>query len=128
EAGVESKDYRSVSADRLGSLDANGRILQPIRCDVPARRPAVSLDEVCGPRRASRIKRRAVSLVGEPRVNHAVERDAVPGQLAVRFDKVPKARARLGVGGPRLHSAAGASGREDRYSEYAQLGHGSPPA
>ena len=68
-----------------------------------------------------------MSLVGEPRVNHAVERDAVPGQLAVRFDKVPKARARLGVGGPRLHSAAGASGREDRCSEYAELGDGRPP-
>ena len=60
-----------------------------------------------------------VSLVGEARVDHAVERDAVPGQLTIRFDKVPKACARLGVGGPRLHSAAGASGREDRCSEYA---------
>jgi hypothetical protein len=69
-----------------------------------------------------------VSLVSEPRVDRTVERDAVPGQLAVRFDEVPKARARLGVGGPRLYSAAGASGREDRYSEYAELRHGSPPA
>jgi hypothetical protein len=39
-----------------------------------------------------------VSLVGEARVDRAVERDAVPGQLAVRFDEVPKARARLGRG------------------------------
>ena len=53
---------------------------------------------------------------------------AVPGQLAVRFDEVPKARARLGVGGPRLHSAAGASGREDRCSKNAELRDGSPPA
>src|SRR5262249_2119738 len=119
---------RGVSADRLSSLDADERILQPIRCKIPARRPAVSLDDVSGPWRAARIKRRAVSLVGEPRVDHAVERDAVPGQLAVRFDEVPKAGARLGVGGPRLHSAARASGREDRYSEYTELRHGSPPA
>jgi len=68
-----------------------------------------------------------VSLVGEPRVNHAVERDAVPGQLAVRFNKVPKASARLGRGVGGRHSAAGASGREDRCSEYAELGDGRPP-
>ena len=68
-----------------------------------------------------------MSLVGEPRVNHAVERDAVPGQLAVRFNKVPKASARLGRGVGGRHSAAGASGREDRCSEYAELGDGRPP-
>src|SRR5262245_13051977 len=50
------------------------------------------------------------------------------GQLAVRFDKVPKAGARLGRGVGGLHSAAGASGREDRCSKNAELRHGSPPA
>src|SRR5262249_1293326 len=70
----------------------------------------------------------AVSLVGEACVDRTVERDAVPRQLAVRFDEVPKAGARLGVGGPRLHSAARASGREDRCSNNAELCHGSPPA
>src|SRR6266446_9494120 len=53
----------------------------------------------------------------------------VPGELAVRFNKVPKAHARLGRGscrgrrglgrdgvrGPRLHIAPGASDRENRY-------------
>src|SRR5262249_29559176 len=73
-------------------------------------------------------KRRAVTLPAEPSVNRAVERDAVPGQLAVRFDKVPKAGARLGRGVGGLHSAAGASGREDRCSKNAELRHGSPPA
>ena len=68
-----------------------------------------------------------MSLVSEPRVDRTVERDAVPGQLAVRCDKVSKAGARLGrVGGPRLHSAAGASGREDRCSKNAEFRHGSP--
>ena len=67
-----------------------------------------------------------MSLVGEARVDRTVERDAVPGQLAVRCDEVPKARARLGVGSPRLHSAAGASGREDRCSKNAEFRHGSP--
>ena len=138
---------------QVGFLDANERILQPVRCNVPPRRrPAISLDDVCGPRRASRIKRRAVSLVGEARVNRAVDRDAVPGQLAVRLDKVPNAGARLGrggrrgrrslgrrslgrrslgrdvVSGPRLRSAQRATGCEDHCCENAELRHASPHA
>src|SRR5262249_49855715 len=73
------------------------------------------------------IKRRAVSLVGEARVDRTVEHDAVPCQLAVRFDKVPKARARLGVGGPRLPSPAGATGRGVGTSEFAGLVNATPP-
>jgi len=75
-----------------------------------------------------------VSLVGEPCVNHAVERDAPPGQLAVRFDEIPSARTCLGpgsgaVGGPRFQRAADASGGKDRCSNNAELlRYGSPPA
>ena len=83
-----------------------------------------------------------MALPADARVNRAVDRDAVPGELAVRVNKVPSAGARLGsgsrrgrrsvgrdgVGGPRLHRAQDAGGGEDRCSKNAELCNGSPPA
>src|SRR6202040_4116109 len=82
-----------------------------------------------------RIKRRAVGLVGAPHVDDAVDRDALPGQVAVRGNKVPKVGARLGlgsrrrgaVGGPRLCAAHRAGGCEDRGSNNAEPSNASLP-
>src|SRR6266536_1236075 len=148
--GIAAAAGYSLPADRREGVGTAHRIVfedavvrQRVLCNVPPRRrPAISLNDVCGPRRASRIKRRAVTLPAEPRVNRAVDRDAVPGQLAVRLDEVPNAGARLGrggrrgrrslargvVGGPRLHPTRGASRCENRCNKNAELRHGSPPA
>src|SRR5258705_6948819 len=82
-----------------------------------------------------------MALPAEPRGNRAVDRDALPGQWAVRGNKAPTIGARLGrgsrrcrgspgrddVGGPRLHSPEGASAREDHCSKKAELLHASLP-
>ena len=87
------------------------------------------------------VPRRAVALPAEPRVNRAVDRDALPSQLAVRGNKAPTVGARLGrgsrrcrgssgrddVGGPRLHSAGGATGCDDHCSKKCRALHCEPP-
>jgi hypothetical protein len=65
-----------------------------IRCRFPGpqlRRPAIELADFVGDARG-RYPRRQTPTVG----NRAVDRDALPGQLAVRGNKVPSVGARLG--------------------------------
>ena len=83
-----------------------------------------------------------MSLVAESRVDCAVDCDVVPGELAIRFDEVPHARARLGrrsrrnrrsfawegIGGPRLRAARSDSSCDDRCSKNAELVNGGPLA
>src|SRR5258705_1448975 len=82
-----------------------------------------------------------MALPAEPRVNRAVDRDALPGQLAVRGNKAPTVGARFGrgsrscrgspgrddVGGPSLHSAGGATGCDDHCSKKCRALHCEPP-
>jgi hypothetical protein len=73
-----------------------------------------------------------------PRVNCAVDRDAVPSQQAVRGNKAPSFGARLGrrsrrrglrhdVGGPRLHFAGGAATASITAAKTAELCNASLP-
>jgi hypothetical protein len=93
-ARLEIENKGPSGSELFVSFYSNDRLTQRVGRETPKRAIAVPRDEIFLSNAGCPVERRPVALPCYARVHHAVDRNAVPTQLAARGDKVPKAAAR----------------------------------